>query len=147
MPAQYIDITLSEIEEHLLPQGFKNVNSKLSNTVERVYGKRMDRDGLCLTLRIYTGITPDGHSRAVGEDAIRCYAFWRDIEGVVHKVGGTKRVHRVRGWKKNLQNRIDSFEEMLGPKCPICKSPMVERKGKTGNFWGCCTYPICKGTA
>jgi DNA helicase-2/ATP-dependent DNA helicase PcrA len=30
--------------------------------------------------------------------------------------------------------------------CPICNSPMVERKGKFGTFLGCSTFPKCKGT-
>lgn len=31
------------------------------------------------------------------------------------------------------------------PKCPICKSVMVVRKGKSGDFWGCSKFPKCKG--
>ena len=30
--------------------------------------------------------------------------------------------------------------------CPKCGSPMRKRNGKTGAFWGCTTYPQCKGT-
>lgn len=30
--------------------------------------------------------------------------------------------------------------------CPICKSPMVKRQGKFGEFYGCSRYPECKGT-
>lgn len=30
--------------------------------------------------------------------------------------------------------------------CPKCDSPMVARQGKNGWFWGCSTYPKCKGT-
>lgn len=32
------------------------------------------------------------------------------------------------------------------PTCPQCKSPMAERSGKFGRFWGCTRYPECKGT-
>lgn len=37
------------------------------------------------------------------------------------------------------------------PPCPLCGSPMHKRKAKTGknaghDFWGCTTYPTCKGT-
>ena len=37
------------------------------------------------------------------------------------------------------------------PNCPLCGKPMVERVAKTGPtagtlFWGCSTYPVCKGT-
>ena len=30
--------------------------------------------------------------------------------------------------------------------CPFCKSPLVLRKGKNGEFYGCSTYPKCKFT-
>lgn len=30
--------------------------------------------------------------------------------------------------------------------CPMCFSPMVLRKGKHGVFYGCSTFPKCKGT-
>jgi hypothetical protein len=33
-----------------------------------------------------------------------------------------------------------------GPKCPRCESPMTQRNGKFGAFWGCTRYPECKGT-
>lgn len=32
------------------------------------------------------------------------------------------------------------------PNCPKCGSQMVERSGKYGRFWGCSTYPKCRGT-
>ncbi|MBU3902215.1 MAG: topoisomerase DNA-binding C4 zinc finger domain-containing protein [Candidatus Thermoplasmatota archaeon] len=31
-------------------------------------------------------------------------------------------------------------------KCPKCGSPMIERKGKYGKFWGCSRYPSCDGS-
>jgi hypothetical protein len=33
-----------------------------------------------------------------------------------------------------------------GPRCPKCDSPMTQRTGKFGAFWGCTRYPECKGT-
>lgn len=35
------------------------------------------------------------------------------------------------------------YEEVL---CPECNEPMVSRKGKYGVFWGCKSFPNCKGT-
>jgi DNA topoisomerase-1 len=32
------------------------------------------------------------------------------------------------------------------PPCPKCGSPMVKRNGTRGEFWGCSTFPNCKGT-
>lgn len=33
-----------------------------------------------------------------------------------------------------------------GLECPECGEGMVSRKGLYGPFWGCKTYPKCKGT-
>ncbi|WP_416425173.1 DNA topoisomerase III [Pseudomonas sp. App30] len=33
-----------------------------------------------------------------------------------------------------------------GPACPVCRSAMRQRKGRTGTFWSCSRYPDCKGT-
>lgn len=31
------------------------------------------------------------------------------------------------------------------PACPLCGGPTRQRKGKSGNFWGCMLYPECTG--
>ena len=31
-------------------------------------------------------------------------------------------------------------------KCPRCGAALVKRKGKNGEFWGCCAYPKCRMT-
>jgi DNA topoisomerase-1 len=33
-----------------------------------------------------------------------------------------------------------------GVVCPRCGSPMIERSGKNGRFYGCSRFPACKGT-
>ena len=35
--------------------------------------------------------------------------------------------------------------ENLKTKCPFCGNELVLRKGKYGCFWGCSTYPKCRG--
>jgi restriction system protein len=42
-------------------------------------------------------------------------------------------------------------DEVSPPSCPSCGQPMVQRTSKRGanagnQFWGCSTYPACKGT-
>jgi four helix bundle suffix protein len=32
------------------------------------------------------------------------------------------------------------------PECPLCGKPMRPRNSAKGRFWGCSTYPECKGT-
>jgi hypothetical protein len=142
MGASYVNISIEEMEEFLGPQGFRRI--ELPNTKEAVFGKRMDCDGQALSLRVYTGINPDGNSRDVGADAIRCNVFWRPIEGELRKIASSKRVHRVAGWRANLQERLDSIK--CGPMCPDCGSPMATRKGKSGEFYGCGSYPNCRKT-
>lgn len=131
--ATYTDITVDDFITYLAPQGFKPV--ALPGVRELVLAKRVDQDGVQLSLRVYTGVDPDGHSRDVGEDAIRAVLFSRTGEGVVRKVATSKRVHRVQGWKRNLQARLDDLKvERI---CPDCGSPMARRKGKRGEFFGC----------
>jgi hypothetical protein len=118
----------------------------LQGVRELVWGKVV-RPNVCL--RVYSGINPDGHSRAVGTDAIRVALFWRDTEGAIHKIGAGKRVHRVQGWRKNLKARLDGWKDSVGPSCPKCKAPMALRKGRNGNFYGCVRWKKtgCKGSA
>lgn len=143
MAARYVNVSETEMHEFLTPQGFKRI--QIEGTVELVYGKRVHQDDLQLTLRVYTGIDPSGSSRGVGDDAIRVSLFMRQENRIV-KLGGSKRVHRVAGWRANLQNRLDNWlDEFPKHKCK-CGYPMVPRKGTKGAFLGCSNFPICRET-
>lgn len=59
------------------------------------------------------------------------------------------------GWKQNV-GRTNSTKTPIGdgealPKegarCPICSGPTVLRSGPYGHFYGCASYPTCKGIA
>ena len=143
--ATYTNITQADMEEFLFAQAFKEMS--LPGTVELVYGKIMHKGNDVFSVRVYTGINPSGQSREVGKDAIRVDVWWRDGEGHIYRVGTSKRVHRVAGWRKNLQSRLDIWDQSLGQKCGLCGAPMVKRKTQHGGFWGCCTYKFtqCKG--
>lgn len=144
--ATYQNISLDDMGEFLELQGFKPLN--VAGTVERVFGKRVDQDNTQMTLRVYTGINPNGASRDVGEDAIRVNLFMRTPTGTVLKIGGSKRVHRVEGWRKNLQDRLDNWLEYLPEHTCECGLPMIPRKSKKSKekFLGCCSWPLCKKT-
>jgi hypothetical protein len=142
MAATYVNVTQSDVEEFLGPQGFEQIF--LPGVRELVYAARRDEDGQQLSLRVYTGIEPDGLSRAAGADAMRAVLFFRDATGHVAKLATSKRVHRVAGWRVNLQDRLDGLRP--GPRCSDCGSPMVRRKGKKGEFYGCSSYPRCTHT-
>jgi len=42
--------------------------------------------------------------------------------------------------------RLATQSAVSGVTCPKCGSPMVERAGRNGRFYGCSRYPTCKGT-
>jgi hypothetical protein len=149
--AQYYNISIEEMDHFLVPQGFSRVT--LPNTYELVYGKRVDQNNMQMTIRVYTGIDPSGNSRDVGEDAMRVNLFMRLPNNEIKKLFGSKRVHRVKGWAKNLQARInDTMQQVPQRMCDKCGLPMVLRQGKsktTGSpysFYGCVGFPSCTNT-
>ncbi len=156
--AKFTEIALADMDAFLVERGFKRL--VLPGTVEATYGKRVycQGDDMQLTLRVYTSITDRHGTREKGSDAIRVCLFYRQIivagngdetAADPRLIGGDRRVHRVMGWRNNLQNRLDNWPEMLGPKCYKCHLPMVEREGKRGKFWGCIGYRKeggCNGT-
>lgn len=140
--AQYYQISETEIDEFLTKQGFRKITG-LPNTKEIVYGKRVDQahqgSKRLLTLRVYTSITM-GAARLCGDDALRVVIFEKIGDQIV-KLGGSKRVHRVQGWRRNLQARIDGWLDYL-PKdsCHCCGKPMVVRRRRKDKkpFLACC---------
>lgn len=130
-------ISRSEMDDFLRGQGFTRIG--LSGVNELVYSRFVD-DNLCQ--RVYTTIEGE-RSRANGKDAIRCVLVTR-IDGETKIIGVDKPVFRVMGWKQNLQDRLDNWTEQLGPRCPNCQAPTVQRTSRRGPFWGCCRYPVCK---
>ena len=141
MPPVYTEITLKEMEELLTPLGFLKVPMK-DGTREVVFGKRVAAD---LTLRIYTSVAYGDISRDVGEDAIRICLVQRDKEGKITGVGKSRRVNRTQNWRLNLTKRLEDWDALLGPVCPRCQSRTRLRHGEYGDFWGCCSFPICRG--
>lgn len=133
-----VEITRQDMIDFLAPQGFQEV--PVPGTREMVMSRVVNPD---LCLRVFTSIVGNS-SRGVGEDAIRVTLATRLVGGEIKIVGCDTRVHRVVGWKKNLQDRLDSWREQLGPSCPLCGCGTVRRSSKRGPFWGCCRYPACR---
>lgn len=49
--------------------------------------------------------------------------------------------------KGKIKEYKENLEEMQKSKiCPYCKTPLVLRKGKFGEFYGCSNYPKCRYT-
>jgi restriction system protein len=105
------------------------------------------KSGHEFVLIVYTSCDSTGRAKPAGEDAIRVVLLFFH-EGKVRWSSGTTRVHRIKTWDKNLMKRLENWRSMLPEKaCPTCSAPMKKRESHTGNeFWGCATYPTCKGT-
>ena len=147
--ATFYPITKEEMSSLVEPWGFSLIS--LPNTRELVWAKTRP-DGV--QMRVYSGINPTGESREKGSDAIRVELYWTLGENELVRIGGSKRVHRVKGWRDNLKQRMTAWKELLGPPCPKCSAPTVERTVKKEGpnqgkkFWSCCTWAKtkCNGT-
>lgn len=141
--ANFTNITKSEFQDFLSPLGFSEI--QIPNCNESVFAKRIDKNGIALSLRIYSGISNNSqNSRDCGEDAIRVNCFAKTTNNAIKKVVSCRRVNRVSGWRKNLESRIkEVFHKSPSQLCK-CGNPMVLRNGKFGDFLGCSNYPECK---
>ena len=61
--------------------------------------------------------------------------------------------NQIKGWaerethKQEVTEYRHTLEECSKQKlCPYCKAPLVLRKGKYGEFYGCINYPKCRYT-
>jgi len=98
--ATYRNITIEEMRELLRSEkGWKEGATK--NSKEVVFSHNLKRYPFIL-LRVYSGIV-NGESRGVGRDAIRvCAVNVKTDRGFIK----AKRVHRVEGWRNNLEKRV-----------------------------------------
>lgn len=51
--------------------------------------------------------------------------------------------YHVKNVKKQIRERKKKVKSMT---CPNCGNPLIRRKGKYGEFYGCQNFPICKYT-
>ena len=147
MPTQYYPVTLTEMDTFLSVQS--NGQARPESYMGSEWFYQWDiTDSLKVT--VWTGIPAvSQQSRPVGQDAIRvtllgkvgCTAQYKPICKV-------KRVHRVKGWKVNLQSRLDSITEQATPLCPVCSGYTTQRTNRQSGelFYGCLAYPACRGT-
>lgn len=138
--ARFVTISQRDIHDFLARKGFEPITG-LNNTKELVYGKIV-APRICL--RVYTSVV-NGRTRANGRDAIRCVLVTR-VNNDTKIIGSDRRVHRVEGWRANLDQRLDNWQEQLGPACPRCGTPTIRKKARKFDFWGCCRFPDCKGS-
>lgn len=137
MAKRFVNITKDQMEAFLLEQGFQQM--KLPNVSELVYGKVFSRDGHNLSMRIYTALNPTGESRKCGSDAIRIQLMFK-YNGEVKPVGRSQKCLRTKNWRTNILKAIENWSDENWKTCPKCGHPMVDRKGRNGNFWACVTF-------
>ena len=149
--ATYYPIPLGEMDEVLRGYRFAPVDLTYRNrpVKEWVYERRLPRSPNHF-VRVYTGVQrygrDAGRSRKVGKDAIRVQVVYRDEKGET-LVSQPKRVHRVEGWRENLQKRMNEISSTL-PQVEFDSrgEPMTLRKHKGNYFWGSRDYPKYKET-
>ena len=151
MMAEYTDISGSEMHDFLKAQGFRVV--PFHRAKERIYEKTYGTEqGGTYVIRVYSSVVGN-QSRGVGKDAIRVQPVYVNVStGEDAFLSVHKRVHRVKGWKENLQKRID---DIMSVKPKVVRDSngkaMVLRKAKRGRsagswFWGSRDYPRNKET-
>lgn len=155
MPRTYVNVTIKQMTDFLTARGFKRVYPL--RTSEAVFAKRVGHEQQ-LSLRVYTGINPDGNSRDIGKDAIRVQLSWRyDVNSdskILKPMGRVPHVKRIQSWRDNLAKRLDNWQDMWQVEtCPKCGSALAPRQRKASKgvekasyFLGCVSYPKCKGT-
>jgi len=123
-------------------------------TQQLIVGWRVTHQGqpTALLVKVYTSIFGPkgaGRSKGVGQDSIRiCLVDTEHDRGV----GKTHYTTRTTGWEQRLQEKVVEMFELANeqianpaPDCPLCKGSMVQRRSSWGPFWGCCSFPRCKG--
>ena len=137
--ANYIAISRKQFEDFL--EEFTIIDDSFSKEI--IYEKITSNPKL--GLRIYSSIdVRSGETRDSGEDAIRCVLF-DNISG--KPIDKAKRTNRTEHWKDRLKEKLDilNLEVKDIKTCSVCKSAMVLRKSPKGEFYGCLSYPNCKG--
>jgi|TARA_Y100000296_G_scaffold57028_1_gene65395 hypothetical protein len=149
--AEYYPITRDEMEDLLYNElDFPSQHNplKIDGTTELVYGRGFKLGDTPIALRVYSSIWPTGEARTKGGDSIKVCLLVKRPDGEIRAIGKAKRVHRVKGWRKNLTQRIADVVKSISSivRCPKCGLPMAKRKGKQSEFMGCSDFPNCKGT-
>lgn len=132
---RFVEVTDAQMGELLCPKGFVHV--ALDGVSEVVYGRGT---GTGYMVAVLTGIV-DGKSRAKGDDAIRVALVkgGRILTTLPH-------IKRQANWRERLKARLSESDRMLCEQpCPACKGPLVLRRGTRGEFYGCVSYPKCRG--
>ena len=163
--AQFIPVTLDDFEAEFNIPSKRNPTQRAfelfrPSNAEAYYQciLRENKTGT-LVIKIYTSIAADRNkARGVGEDAIRIAVVWNDNDNWSKAIGEKpKRIYRSGSETSTAKDVVGrafkrakevALEAMATITCNKCGRPMVERKGKNGNFLGCIgfTKNVCNNT-
>ena len=84
--------------------------------------------------------------RAFGQPIIKAEQV-DEVASVIAEWQGTLSEGQIRGHVDNLKKRHSAVREGDAPRCPYCGGEMVvrKRKGDGKSFYGCKSYPRCRG--
>ena len=100
-------------------------------------------------IRVFSSIV-GVHARPKGEDAIRVMLVVKYPTDLPRIIWMLPRVYRTDAWATHLKTRVTEALEWVKTHsrfCPKCGSAMAVRQSKTGQFYGCLSYPACQYTA
>jgi hypothetical protein len=105
-------------------------------------------------MRFYTSLDTDRlvtRAQRTGKAKIRIAVRDSKSKQVVEFVSGAMEIVRdQKGWENELKTLLDRaylFISRERPQCPLCRKAKMEiRTGSRGQFWGCETFPECRGT-
>ena len=98
-------------------------------------------------IKVNSSIGATEVARDTGEDSIR---VWIVYDGKPLKKS-RRWITRVSGWQDRLHKAVHGAVKEINdleysPKCPHCGGDMVLRSGVHGKFYGCLSFPKCRGT-
>lgn len=118
-------------------------------------------------VRVYTSLAQHAsHVRECGQDAVRIVVGYRpdqtgkpakqkhpflplaDSRKLLRTAPQGPENERIAAFLERLRAAVrEAYAAALRiPRCPSCSSPMKERSGTYGAFYGCTRYPGCRGT-
>ena len=138
---EYLKIFLKDFGEipcfsviTIICDDFKVSNINQTDTIDTV---------ICSSLpAMRRGMHKIAEDKPVIFDEAKKQAIFKYIQENQHRGKDMREEH-----KRNVIAYKESIEEMQKQKiCPYCKTPLVLRKGKYGEFYGCTNYPKCRYT-
>ena len=81
------------------------------------------------------------------QEKIRDYVKMAHIINDMNIVDKEYRKNHIKSIKENIMNNNENLrKEVVMNRCPRCGNELVIRKGKSGEFIGCLSFPKCKYT-